>query len=95
MMEKEPRDVFEALKFVRTSAANQQAMFGVKTQTFGQRQVSFANEDDEYATRTVTCPSPPSVLKKVGQDDSISRLEDRLNNRINDGFNEVKSLIKQ
>jgi hypothetical protein len=69
-MEKEPRTIHQALKYVKSSAANQRAIFGSRSySSYGQRQVTFSpeEEDSEFKTRVV---APTSPRPGAGQGDS-------------------------
>jgi competence ComEA-like helix-hairpin-helix protein len=63
-MEKEPRTLHKALKYVKASAANQKAIFGSRSSVYHQRQaaVSESGEEDEpeYDVRTSVQDSKPA-----------------------------------
>ena len=61
-MEKNPKDIYKALKFVKASVANQRAIFGSRYGSYTQRQVTFSDQHDSdyggsqssYSQRQVT-----------------------------------------
>lgn len=46
-MEKNPKDIYKALKYLKASVANQRAIFGTRSYGYPQRQVSFADLQEE------------------------------------------------
>jgi hypothetical protein len=90
-MEKEPRSIHKALKYVKTSLANQCAIFGVRGSSYGQRQVTFSDQDygverdDAYEARLVSRSSSDTGGPAQSKSLSVGKEE----------FDQLKDMVGQ